>query len=1401
MQHSASNRVLGSIRSATVVAVSIIAIVGAFAPAHSLTDIPAKPYASKDSSDAPRSMIVEMSGAPRTKATRAGVKLARARRGRVRDLIVKSEGAVRAARGLRSLSNKQLIPFEYETVFNGIAVQISPQTISALEGHPDVKAIHPDRPVRANLDVSVANVRAPTVWQDFGLRGAGVTIAVIDTGVDYTHADLGGCLGAGCKVIGGYDFIGNDPDPIDDHGHGTHVAATAAGNGALLGVAPDASILAYKALDAYGRGSTSTVLAAIELAVDPNSDGDSSDHADIINLSLGGRGDENDPLSTAVDNATSAGVLCVVAAGNAGGYLAIGSPGSARTALTVGAVDDNDALAVFSSRGPTGIAFLAKPEVVAPGVAICAAQPAGAFPGSGCLDDDHASISGTSMATPHVAGAAALLLEARPELSPLALKALIIQSASTVPGDAVSVGRGRLDVRRAFAMSTRLTPAHFSLEPILSAAQNLEADRTFVVSNDSNVGRSYVVSVPPGSFPTGTTVTIDPLSFSLAPGAALSVNVAIDVANDITPNSTTAPFTHLGRVVVADGADEQYVTFSFAKLPRPDNDACADAVEAASLPFFDSIDTTLATSTSDDPATTCACQRNGRSVWYRYTPEIDGVLVARTYGSAYDTVLAAFTGACGSLQQVTCNDDSFGRQSEITVAAVAGVPVLFQVTSFCDSDGGALAFSLEANDTIPVNHPVELFSSSPNDLAYTAVTYTPDEETGTYVACSESASSFPSDPSSASPLHLTDDSSVAVSLALPVPFFGHQQTDLFIGSNGYVTFGEGDTSYSESIDRHFRLPRISALFDDLDPGAGGSVRIADHGDRVAITYAGVPEHWSGGSNDFQIEIFRSGRIRTTYLAISAADGLAGVSPGHNVPPGFAMTDLSAAQACRIPTPGAISTPSDTPLSLTPTPTPTHSEDPMTPTITPPNSPSPPPTPTSSNPSASPTRSPGDEAVELTVEEAISSPGETVDLGIALSVPTDGEVFALDLRIDYDATLLANPHVDTSSAPLGCMVAANTDASDEIRIVGACSHPIAGVGPIVRLSFDVIGTCDDEAAISLSSCVVNEGALACDTVDGSVSIVCGILGRVRYYVDERAVGGVSVALSGDQIDATATASAGDYAFDRVPGGHLRVEPRLQGRIHGAVSALDAAYVLQSVIGLRQLTPQQHLACDVSGNHTTSALDAAQILRYSVGALERFPVAETCGSDWMFLPTADDEVGRAIPPSLDAGCTRGAIAFEPLTGEAAAQDFSAVLFGDCTGNWQPSGQIARLEVRSERRRHRGPRVRFGTLRRMPDGNAVAPVIVVARGYNAFEAQIIYDRSALRLVEARPSKRLLRAGAMMNYREPVPGVINVAIASGDVIRGRRAMVLEFEPIADSNEFGRLYLMRALIDEATPH
>ncbi|MDP9394823.1 MAG: S8 family serine peptidase, partial [Actinomycetota bacterium] len=303
---------------------------------------------------------------------------------------------------------------------------------------PGVAAVWLDGRVSAVLDRSVAQIGAPAAHAA-GLDGRGVTVAVLDTGVDVTHPTLAG------RVTKRVNFSAED-FPGDGNGHGTHVAATVGGaGGRYTGVAPGVQLWSAKVLDSEGGGSESSVIAGMEWAA--------SRGADVVNMSLGGApSDGTSPLDTAVDALTARyGTLFVVAAGNAGAAGTVNTPGAADAALTVGAVDGRDVLAGFSSRGPRMGDGAVKPEITAPGVGIVAAQAKGTALGP-VVEAGYVSLSGTSMATPHVAGAAAILAQAHPTWDAATLKSVL--AASAKPSARASVydqGMGRLDVASALA--------------------------------------------------------------------------------------------------------------------------------------------------------------------------------------------------------------------------------------------------------------------------------------------------------------------------------------------------------------------------------------------------------------------------------------------------------------------------------------------------------------------------------------------------------------------------------------------------------------------------------------------------------------------------------------------------------------------------------------------------------------------------------------------------------------------------------------------------------------------------------------------------------------------------------------------------------------------------------------
>lgn len=302
-----------------------------------------------------------------------------------------------------------------------------------------------DAKVKATLAESVPQIGAPTMWES-GYTGKGVKVAVLDTGVDQTHPDLNGV------EIAQKNFS-EAPDAKDRFGHGTHVASILAGSGAksdgrYKGVAPDAKLLDGKVLADDGFGQISNIVAGMQWAVDQG--------AQIVNMSLGSPDTPGvDPMEAAIAR-LSGKALFVVAAGNEGDEpRTLGSPGSAPAALTVGAVDKQDQIADFSSRGPN-LDGTPKPDITGPGVDITAALTTQSEEPS---SEGYISQSGTSMASPHVAGAAALVLQQHPGWSGARLKALLTGSAKPNPLlNAHQQGAGRVDLTRAATASVVSEP-------------------------------------------------------------------------------------------------------------------------------------------------------------------------------------------------------------------------------------------------------------------------------------------------------------------------------------------------------------------------------------------------------------------------------------------------------------------------------------------------------------------------------------------------------------------------------------------------------------------------------------------------------------------------------------------------------------------------------------------------------------------------------------------------------------------------------------------------------------------------------------------------------------------------------------------------------------------------------
>jgi len=396
------------------------------------------------------------------------------------------------------------------------------------------------------LDRNLTQVGAPTAWAA-GLSGAGVRVAVLDTGVDAAHPDLAG------QVADAENFT-DSPVVTDRNGHGTHVASLVAGTGAAAGgarrgVAFGATLLSGKVLGDNGTGQFSWIIAGMEWAA--------THGAKVVNLSLGSDvpSTGRDPLSLAVNELTaSANVLFVTTSGNTGPREAtVGAPGAADAALTVGAVDRRDALADFSSRGPRLGDHGIKPDLVAPGVDIIAARAAGTSLGRP-VDARYTRLSGTSMAAPHVAGAAALVAQQHPDWTPAMLKALLVGTAAPTPGTVYERGGGRLDLAAAVAQRMVADGPHVSFGLVEYPQRDLPSMQrpvTFVNPSGSPITVDLTAGLrgPDGRPAPAGMLAVAPSRLTLPAGGTAAATVTLAVAlggagpfsGEVTATAATGP--------------------------------------------------------------------------------------------------------------------------------------------------------------------------------------------------------------------------------------------------------------------------------------------------------------------------------------------------------------------------------------------------------------------------------------------------------------------------------------------------------------------------------------------------------------------------------------------------------------------------------------------------------------------------------------------------------------------------------------------------------------------------------------------------------------------------------------------------------------------------------------------
>ncbi|HEV8699996.1 MAG TPA: S8 family serine peptidase [Candidatus Polarisedimenticolia bacterium] len=433
----------------------------------------------------------------------------------------------------------------------GYSARVPASQLAALADDPEIEHVSFDTPVKAHMDVAYRSVRADLAGvASGGLDGRGVGIALVDTGAT-GHRDL--LRPKGAPQVVEVEVVGHENGLADYFGHGTHVAGILNGNGAassdppsfrtFKGMAPGAQLISIRSLHPDGTGVTSDIIAAIDWAVRFKT----AYNIRVMNLSLGHpvyESYKDDPLCRAVRNAYDNGIVVVVAAGNDGaigsGFGTITSPGNEPTAVTVGAMDDADTVATsddvlgwYSSKGPTLIDYVVKPDLVAPGTSIVSLRAAGSYIDATYPDQalrlseykigtlsgpdrvgDYLVLSGTSMAAPMVAGTAALMLQKDPSLTAATVKARLMKAAAKDKRLIFETGAGYLDVEVAL-LATGTAKSGASPLAMLASDGNVYIEDTGLIW-----GNEFTLSIVWGG---GTKGGLDGIGLLDVPESIVSV--------------------------------------------------------------------------------------------------------------------------------------------------------------------------------------------------------------------------------------------------------------------------------------------------------------------------------------------------------------------------------------------------------------------------------------------------------------------------------------------------------------------------------------------------------------------------------------------------------------------------------------------------------------------------------------------------------------------------------------------------------------------------------------------------------------------------------------------------------------------------------------------------------------
>ena len=728
-----------------------------------------------------------------------------------------------------------------------------------------------------------------------GFTGDGIIVGILDTGFHRGHVAFNNPAHP-LNVIAEYDFVDNDGnagidpgDASDQHDHGTMILGCLGAYmpGSLVGGAYDASFVLCKTEDKGGEypAEEDNYVAGLEFIEQHGADMSTASlgyidwytQADLDGLTA--------VTTIAINISTSLGIHHCNAAGNEyhdsnPSTSSLIAPADGFDVITCGAVDSSGTIAYFSSEGPTADGRV-KPELLARGVSTHTV--------SAYSDTSYTTADGTSLSTPVVACAVACLIEARPHWTVSQMRENLIETASYYVTHGTHdplyvLGYGILD---AYNAAHNCTDAGVVLLGRAKYACESNVQITVIdcgLNTDDGVVETVTVAVDSDS-----EAGVEQLVLTETDASSAEFSASLPISE--TDAAGTLLVVH-GDIITATYVDA-------------DDGQGGSGIVVTATAIVDCIAPLISNIRAEDVAPRSA------TIAFEADEPVRGIV---HYGTSCGSLTEVATGGSYSTAPTVALG---GLQDDETYYYAVAAEDEAGNTVYDDNGGNCYNFT---TPEVPDYFTEEFVSG--NDLDNLTLLFSPVGGFEFYRGCTEPISELPIDPAGGTPISLSDDDAVLVSLSggAEVSLYGVSYGSFYVGSNGYVTFGQSDTDYTESLDEHFAIPRVAALYDDLNPSSGGSVSWKQLADRAVVTYQNVPEYSETTTNTFQIELHFDGAIRVSYLALAADDGLAGLSAGNSLPDGFYATDLSTMSGCDpIPPaarPVAVETEANMPVTIT-----------------------------------------------------------------------------------------------------------------------------------------------------------------------------------------------------------------------------------------------------------------------------------------------------------------------------------------------------------------------------------------------------------------------------------------------------------------------------------------------------